>query len=160
MFLGGVFLAAVCMFKCITQHHVMAAMPSNVTADFSAATVPGWLAKLDNPLVLAAFPEAARVASMRDLNSPTGAGQVGSLARTTPTLVRAARFYRDTHPSKSGCDATCPPELQLASTQRLICDKGRLCHRRLMELRRTRPSPKPLTRRGPLPQTLASPSRQ
>ena len=58
--------------------------------DFNAATVPGWLGKVDNPLVLAAFPEAARLAAIGGLSDPTGTGLLGLLAGGSPTLVSAA----------------------------------------------------------------------
>ena len=75
MFLGKLLLVAV-VFKSVTCQGVtdVSEEGHDLSASFNAATVPGWLGKLDNPLVLAAFPAAARVAA--DLQS-NGLGSGG-----------------------------------------------------------------------------------
>ena len=52
-----------------------------IAANFNNDTIPGWLGKIGNPLVLAAFPDAARVASIGDL--------VTGLAGTSTNVVSA-----------------------------------------------------------------------
>ena len=78
MFLGKLLLVAVLVLKFSVTCRGVTNGSEDMAANFNAATVPGWLGKLDNPLVLSAFPDAARVAFATDLQGNGNGNGVGN----------------------------------------------------------------------------------